>query len=56
MSRKEKGKTERIYERFLELPVPVVLVTLWLMGVVLVSLITIVLYLFWASLRLVAGI
>ena len=36
MSRK-KGRIERAYERFLELPVPVVLVVLWLAGAVLLG-------------------
>jgi hypothetical protein len=36
----------QIYARFVELPVPVVLVVLWLVGVVLLSTGVLVLYLF----------
>jgi hypothetical protein len=52
-----KGKytrgIERLYESFLELPVPVVLVLLWLAGVVLLSLCAAVLYLYWLLLQAV---
>ena len=44
---------ERLYELFLELPVPVVLVLLWLAGVVLLSLCAAVLYLYWLLLQAV---
>jgi hypothetical protein len=45
-----------VYERFLELPVPIVLAVLWLAGTVLIALCGLALYFFWLSLRtLVAG-
>jgi hypothetical protein len=37
---------ERAYERFLELPVPLVLVVLWLTGVMLLGACALALYLF----------
>jgi hypothetical protein len=37
-SRGRKGRLERAYERFLELPVPVVLTVMWLAGVAFISL------------------
>jgi hypothetical protein len=46
----------RIYARFVELPVPVVLVVLWLVGVVLLSTGVLVLYLFASALvRMLLG-
>jgi hypothetical protein len=50
-----KGRIVRAYEWFLELPVPVVLVVLWLAGVGLVVLCALVLYLCWNFLRAVVG-
>jgi hypothetical protein len=44
--------TDSSYERFLELPVPIVLLTLWLVGVALISLCVSVLFL----LRLLLGV
>jgi hypothetical protein len=45
-----------LYQRFLELPVPVVLLTLWLVGVALIGLCALPLYqLFWALLETLAG-
>jgi hypothetical protein len=44
--------TDSSYERFLELPVPIVLLTLWLVGVALISLCVSVLFL----LRLLVGV
>ena len=45
-----------LYQRFLELPVPVVLLTLWLVGVALIGLCALALYqLFWALLETLAG-
>ncbi len=46
---------KRAYEWFLELPVPIVLATLWLAGAILLGLCTLGLYLFWSLLRAVAG-
>ena len=44
------------YQRFLELPVPVVLLTLWVVGVALIGLCALPLYqLFWALLETLAG-
>jgi hypothetical protein len=37
----------RVYERFLELPVPVVLAVLWLAGVALIGLCGVALYFLW---------
>ena len=48
--------TDSSYERFLELPVPIVLLTLWLVGVALISLCAVPLYqLLWALLETLAG-
>lgn len=49
------GRIERAYERFLELPVTVVLVVLWLAGTALVGLCVLILYLSAALLRALAG-
>jgi hypothetical protein len=54
MKVKHKRGIERSYESFLELPVPVVLVLLWIAGVVLLSLCAAVLYLYWLLLQAVA--
>jgi hypothetical protein len=43
------------YERFLELPVPLLLAVLWLAGTVLMGLCGLALYFFWLSLRPLAG-
>ena len=48
-----KGRIMRAYERFLELPVPIVLAILWLCGVGLVGLCVLALYLCWLLLRAV---
>lgn len=48
------GSIERSYEAFLELPVPVVLVLLWLAGVVLLGLCAATLYSYWLLLQAVA--
>jgi hypothetical protein len=50
-----KGRIVRAYEWFLELPVTVVLVVLWLAGVGLVGFCVLVLYLCWLLLRAVVG-
>ena len=44
---KPKGKIPRAYERFLELPVPVVLALLWIVGTMLMGLCALVFYLLW---------
>jgi hypothetical protein len=49
-----KGKLERAYESSLELPVPVVLVLVWLAGVVLLSICAAGLYSYWLLLQAVA--
>lgn len=54
MKAKHTGKLERSYESFLELPVPVVLVLLWLAGVVLLSVCAAALYSYWSLLQAVA--
>jgi hypothetical protein len=50
-----KGRIVRAYERFLELPVTIVLVVLWLAGMGLVVLCVLALYLCWILLRAVVG-
>ncbi len=46
----------QLYERFLELPVPIVLAVIWFAGAALIALCGLTLYFFWLSLRtLVAG-
>jgi len=50
-----KGRIVRAYERFLELPVTIVLVVLWLAGIGLVVLCALALYMCWIFLRAVVG-
>jgi hypothetical protein len=50
-----KGRIVRAYERFLELPVMIVLVVLWLAGMGFVLLFALALYLSWIFLRAVVG-
>jgi hypothetical protein len=50
-----KGRIVRAYEWFLELPVTIVLVVLWLAGMGLVGLCALALYLCWIFLRAVIG-
>jgi hypothetical protein len=45
----------RVYEWFLELPVPLVLAMMWLAGVAFISVCVLVLYSFWWSLQAIAG-
>jgi hypothetical protein len=45
----------RVYERFLELPVPVVLAVLWLAGVALIGLCGVTFYFLWLLLYALAG-
>ena len=54
MKAKRPGIIERLYESFLEFPVPVVLALLWLAGIVLVGLCVEALYLYWLFLQAVA--
>jgi hypothetical protein len=54
MKAKQPGIVERLYESFLEFPVPVVLALLWLAGVVLVGLCVAALYSYWLLLQAVA--
>jgi hypothetical protein len=55
-SRKSPKKLlERAYEWFLELPVPVVLGVLWLLGATLMGLLLALLYVMWTSLRVIAA-
>ena len=54
MSAKQPGFIERLYESFLEFPVPVVLALLWLAGMVLLGLCVEALYLYWLFLQAVA--
>ena len=53
--RKRQGWIAQAYEWFLNLPVPVILATMWLTGVALISVSALVLYLFWLLLKMVAG-
>jgi hypothetical protein len=48
--RGEKNWIVRAYERFYELPVPAVLVVLWLVGVVLLGSFALVLYIYVSAL------
>jgi hypothetical protein len=50
-SKHEKGLV-LLYERFLELPVPVVLALLWLVGAALIGLGVLLLYMLWSFLWL----
>jgi len=54
MKAKQSGEIVRLHEAFLELPVPLVLALLWLMGVVLLSLCTAALYSYWLLRQAVA--
>ena len=58
MIKRTKKQVERAYEWFLELPVPVVLVVLWLAGAALMGLAAAVLllYAYWLLLRRAAGV
>ena len=51
----EKNWIVEAYERFYELPVPVILALLWLVGVVLLSSCTLVLYLYRSALVQLLG-
>ena len=53
-AKKHQGRIEHLYEAFLELPVPVVLVLLWLAGVMLLGLCAAAFYLYWLLLQAVA--
>jgi hypothetical protein len=53
--RKSQGWITRAYEWFLNLPVAVILATMWLTGVALLSGSALALYLLWLSLEMVAG-
>lgn len=50
MGFRRKGWIQRAYEKFLELPVPVVLILLWLAGLIVLSLCAFVLYLYGSAL------
>jgi hypothetical protein len=54
-AKKHQGRLSRSYEWFLELPVPVVLGTMWLAGVGLISVGVLVLYLLWLALERALG-
>ena len=56
MKGKHKGRIEWAYGRFWELPVPLVLVLLWLAGATLVGLGVAALYAYWLLLRMAAGV
>jgi hypothetical protein len=53
---KHRERIGRAYERFWELPVPLVLVLLWLAGATLVGLCAAALYAYWLLLRMAAGV
>ena len=53
--KKHQGRLAHSYECFLELPVPIVLGTMWLAGVGLMSVGVLVLYLSWLALEGVVG-
>jgi hypothetical protein len=52
---KLRERIQRAYERFLELPVPIVLGILWLAGIVLIGFIAIAFYFYGTLLWRVAG-
>jgi hypothetical protein len=52
---KDEPLLGRLYEWFLEGPVPIVLAVMWLAGVGLLSVCGLALYYLWLSLRAVAG-
>ena len=54
MKVERKGIVDRSYGAFLELPVPVVLVILWLLGAMLLGLCAAALYSYWLLLQAVA--
>jgi hypothetical protein len=54
-AKKHQGRLSRSYAWFLELPVPVVLVTMWLAVVGLTSVGVLVLYLSWLAMEGVVG-
>jgi hypothetical protein len=54
-SKKHKGMFDGAYEGFLELPVPIVIGVMWLVGVTLLGLCALVPYLLWMTLKAVAG-
>jgi hypothetical protein len=54
MKSKHKGIVERVYEWFLEQPVPVVLALLWLAGTALIGLCAAAVYAYWLLLQAVA--
>jgi hypothetical protein len=50
-----KGFISKAYERFLELPVPLVLAVLWFVGVALIGSCVMAFYLLWLLLQATAG-
>jgi hypothetical protein len=53
---KHESLLGRVYEWFLELPVPIVLAVMWLAGVALIGLCVAALYSSWLALGAVAGV
>ncbi len=51
----DKGIVSRVYAGFLESPVVIVLMTMWLAGVALIGALVMLLYLYWELLLTVAG-
>ncbi len=47
---RKKGRLERAYERFLEFPVPLVLVVLWFLGLAVIGSLVLALYLYGSAL------
>ena len=56
MNEERKGTAKRAYQQFLELPVPVVLAAMCLIGAMLMCLCTLAIYQAGLVLRVVAGI
>jgi hypothetical protein len=50
-----KHDPTRLYERFLELPVSIVLVVTWVVGAALIGLCTLALYMLWSLLKVLMG-
>jgi hypothetical protein len=51
----DKGFISKAYERFLELPVPLVIAVLWFVAVALIGLCALAFYLLWSLLQPTAG-
>jgi len=53
--KKRQGWISRVYEWFLELPIPIVLVAMWLTGGAFISVVALALYFLWLALNVAVG-